>query len=188
MSDSTPIAAIAPQWLEVGRIVGAQGLKGEVRVYPDSDFPERFEQPGSRWLLYPGQSEPEPIELLSGRFVEGKGIYILRFADVSDRSQAEALRDCRLLVPTGDRPALEAGEFHVLDLIGLSVFDQSSQVKVGTIVDVISAGNDLLEIELETGTVDPPRRVLVPFVEAIVPIVDLEAKRVEITPPAGLID
>jgi 16S rRNA processing protein RimM len=183
-----PIAAIAPQWLEVGRIVGAQGLKGEVRVYPDSDFPERFEQPGARWLLYPGQSEPESIELISGRFVEGKGIYILRFTGVSDRSQAEALRDCRLLVRAGDRPALEAGEFHVLDLIGLSVFDQSSQTKVGTVVDVISAGNDLLEVELETSTTEQPQRVLVPFVEAIVPVVDLQAKRVEITPPAGLID
>ncbi|HEY9659223.1 MAG TPA: ribosome maturation factor RimM, partial [Allocoleopsis sp.] len=38
-------------WLEIGKIVGVQGLKGEVRIYPNSDFPERFEQPGKRWLL-----------------------------------------------------------------------------------------------------------------------------------------
>jgi 16S rRNA processing protein RimM len=171
-----------PDWLEIGKIVAAQGLKGEVRIYPNSDFPERFEQPGPRWLLRPGATTPESIELLSGR-LDNKGLYIVKFAGIHDREQAEALRGCHLVVPEDDRPALEAGEFHVIDLLGLAVFDQRTQTLIGTISDVIPAGNDLLEVERPNGS-----KVLIPFVEPIVPIVDLNQRRVEITPPAGLLE
>jgi 16S rRNA processing protein RimM len=175
---------MASEWLEVGKIVGVQGLQGEVRVYPNSDFPERFEQPGKRWLLRPGQTEPEPIELLAGRYLPNKGLYILKLAGITDRTQAELLRDSWLLVPESDRPPLQADEFHVLDLLGLAVFDQSSQARIGVVVDVIAAGNDLLEVQRDA----TEKKVLIPFVKAIVPVVDLERNRIEITPPAGLIE
>lgn len=171
------------EWLEVGKIVAAQGLRGEVRIYPNSDFPERFEQPGTRWLLRPGRNSPEPIELLSGRYIPHKGLYVVQFAKVTDRDQAEALRDARLMVPETDRPPLEEGEFHVMDLLGLAVFDQATQQRLGTVTDVIPAGNDLLEVQLTDG-----KKVLIPFVEPIVPVVDLTERRVEITPPPGLIE
>ncbi|MBW4513739.1 MAG: ribosome maturation factor RimM [Timaviella obliquedivisa GSE-PSE-MK23-08B] len=171
-------------WLKIGKIVAAQGLKGEMRVYPDSDFPQRFEQPGERWLLRPGATEPEKVQLVSGRSLAGKGLYVLSFAGVNSREQAEALRNSYLVVKESDRPPLEEGEFHVMDLIGLEVFDQASQAKVGTVTDVFAAGNDLLEVAL---TRLGGSKVLVPFVEAIVPVVDLLSRRIEITPPSGLI-
>ena len=165
-------------WLEVGKIVGVQGLQGELRVYPETDFPERFETPGTRWLLRPGADQPEPIELKSGRYLEGKGLYIIKLVGISDRAQAEALRDCRILVPVGDRPLLEAGEFHVSDLLG-----QATQQSIGTVTEIFAAGNDLLEVKLHNASTP----VLIPFVEAIVPVVDLAQRRIEITPPPGLI-
>jgi 16S rRNA processing protein RimM len=170
-------------WLEIGKIVAAQGLKGELRVYPDTDFPQRFEKPGQRWLLRPGQTEPEPIKLTSGRYLDGKGLYVITLSGIGTREQAEALRDGRLLVPAADRPPLEAGEFHVADLVDLVVFDQVSQEQIGVVTDVLSAGNDLLEVELLSG-----KKVLIPFVQPIVPVVDLTNRRIEITPPAGLLD
>ncbi|NJR40314.1 MAG: ribosome maturation factor RimM [Leptolyngbyaceae cyanobacterium CSU_1_4] len=172
-------------WLKIGKIVAAQGLKGEMRVYPDSDFPQRFEQPGERWLLRPGAAEPEKVQLVSGRSLAGKGLYVLCFAGVTSREQAEAWRDSYLVVKESDRPPLEEGEFHVMDLIGLEVFDQATQARVGTVTDVFAAGNDLLEVALINLEGNP--KVLVPFVEAIVPVVDLPSRRLEITPPAGLI-
>ncbi len=208
----------AKEWLEIGTIVAPQGLDGEVRVYPNSDFPERFEQPGQRWLLRPGETEPQPIELLGGRYIEGKGLYVVELAGVEDRNQAEALRGCRLLVPQSDRPVLGEDEYHVLDLIGLEVFNQTTQEVLGTVVDIIPAGNDLLEVKLNhpQPTISPttdqsndlsvtqvtkagkkrklrqklskPKTVLIPFVKAIVPVVDLEAGRIEITPPPGLLE
>jgi 16S rRNA processing protein RimM len=171
-------------WLQVGKIVGVQGLQGELRVYPETDFPERFETPGTRWLLRPGAPRPEPIELKSGRYLDGKGLYIVSLAGITDRSQAEALRDCRILVPEGDRPLLEEGEFHVSDLLGLEVFDQATQQSIGTVTEIFAAGNDLLEVKLHS----TQTQVLIPFVEAIVPIVDLVQRRIEITPPPGLIE
>ena len=176
-------------WLTIGRIVGPHGLNGEVRVYPDSDFPERFEQPGERWLLKAGTTQPEPIKLLSGRFQDGKGLYILKLAGVNYRDQAEALRDAQLLVAADDRLPLEPGEFHVGDLKGLAVILQETGTQVGTVVDVYRAGNDLLEVALTSPSTSAEQRtVLIPFVEAIVPVVNLAEGRVEITPPTGLID
>lgn len=182
---SRPIDSITPAgWLTIGKIVGVQGPKGELRVYPDTDFPDRFVQPGDRWLLRPGKVEPEAVELTSGRYLDGKGLYIIRLAGISDRDSAEALRNCLILVREDDRPPLEEGEFHVRDLVGLTVFDQESQQAIGTVTDVIPAGNDLLEVLLK----DSDQRVLIPFVEAIVPVVDLENRRIEINPPAGLLN
>jgi 16S rRNA processing protein RimM len=178
-------------WLKIGRIVAPQGLQGEVRIYPDSDFPERFEEPGDRWLLRPKASQPESIRLIAGRYLSGKGLYAVQFAGVTTREQAEALRDAYLVVEESDRPALEEGEFHVIDLIGLEVFDQPTQKLVGVVTDVFTAGNDLLEVALSSDALEPDspaKRVLIPFVEAIVPVVDLQQRRVEILPPPGLLD
>ncbi|MEG4581100.1 MULTISPECIES: ribosome maturation factor RimM [unclassified Microcoleus] len=211
------------EWIEIGKIVAAQGLDGEVRVYPDSDFPERFIEPGKRWILRPNKSEPEPIEFLGGRYIPGKGLYAVELEGVEDRDSAEALRGCKLFVEKTDRPYLESDEFYVQDLIGMEVFNQLTGEILGKVSDIIPAGNDLLEVETnltppetvaaelekpkqpETpkANADPrntrkPRnirvkepkstKILIPFVEEIVPVVDLEQGRIEIMPPPGLLE
>jgi 16S rRNA processing protein RimM len=177
------------RFLEIGKVVGAQGLKGEVRVYPSTDFPERFLEAGQRWLLKPGQQEPQTVKLLHGRYLDGKGLYVIQLANVSDRTQAEALKDAKLLVLESDRPLLDDDEFHVADLIGLSVFLQDTQALIGTVISVIAAGNDLLEVQsIDEAIQKKTKTLLIPFVKAIVPIVDLQHRRIEITPPSGLIE
>lgn len=224
-------------WLEIGRIVAPQGLNGEVRVYPSSDFPERFLEPGERWLLRPNATEPESIQLQSGRFLEGKGLYVLKIQGIRYRDQSEKLRGATLLVPESDRPWLDDDEYHVMDLLGLPVFHHHTGIRIGTVQDVIPAGNDLLEVVLDTGAPDdknstepgslqgshpesdaplpdvshPSMRkkarrhlkklkskkgkkktkmptVLIPFVPEIVPIVDLDAGRITVDPPPGLLN
>ncbi|MEH2063406.1 MAG: ribosome maturation factor RimM [Nostoc sp.] len=185
----SPIPSL-DNWLEIGKIVSPQGLSGELRVYPVSDFPERFEVPGKRWLLRSGDTEPQPMELLTGRYISNKNLYVIKLAGVENCDQAEALRGCTLMVPASDRPQLGEDEYHVLDLIGLEVFMQASGELVGTVVDIIPAGNDLLEVKLhESFTTDKKQKtVLIPFVEAIAPVVDLKSNRIEITPPPGLLE
>jgi 16S rRNA processing protein RimM len=172
------------QWLPIGKIVAPQGLRGEVRVYPESQFPERFLVPGQRWILRPQASTVEPIQLLAGRILGKGNVYGLRFLGIEDRTQAEALRGSQLFVSLEDRPPLDAGEFHYLDLIGLAVIDQGTGQRLGVVVDLINGGNDLLEVSLESSG----RRVLIPFVEAIVPVVDVPGQRIEVTPPPGLLE
>ncbi|MDX2099321.1 MAG: ribosome maturation factor RimM [Leptolyngbyaceae cyanobacterium bins.59] len=172
-------------WLAVGKIVAVQGLAGEVRVYPESDFPERFLEPGDRWLLRPNSTTPEPIRLKRGRYLHGKNLYVVKFAGIDDRESAEALIGVEMVVSENDRLPLEEDEFHVLDLMGLEVYNQADSVLLGTILDIIPAGNDLLEVQLQG---EGAKKVLIPFVKAIVPVVDIANRRIEITPPPGLID
>jgi 16S rRNA processing protein RimM len=198
-------------WIEIGKIVAPQGLKGELRVYPSSDFPERFLEPGQRWLRSPQAPTPNPVRLMSGRYVDGKMLYVIRLEGIDTRDQAEALRNHVLVVPESDRLPLDDDEFHVADLVGMTVVEQTSQTVIGTVVDVIPAGHDLLAVErpnqhpAESEGPEPPphpdRRksakvrkkkpsppLLIPFVKDIVPVVDLETGRIEITPPDGLLE
>jgi len=171
-------------WLVIGKIVSTQGIKGEVRVLSYSDFPERFEQAGVRWMAKSETSKPEPVELLYGRNIPGKiNVYVVRLKGVDTCNDAESLRGNLLMVEKSDRPQLLDNEYRVVDLIGCDVIYQPTGKYLGKVVDVILAGNDLLEVEN-----DRHQRVLIPFVEAIAPIVDLGQNRIEILPPQGLVD
>jgi 16S rRNA processing protein RimM len=179
------------EWIEIGTIVAPQGLKGEMRVNPDSDFPERFEQPGDRWLQFNSDSDPQRIELLRGYQIPGKNLYVIKLAGIDDRDHAEKLRGCKLLVPDSDRPILPEGEYHVKDLMGLEVYLQTTGEMIGVVVDLFKAGNDLLEVQLNSNLshlTAKPKTVLIPFVTEIVPLINLEQKRLEINPPAGLLE
>ena len=170
-------------WLTVGKIVGVQGLQGELRVNPASDFPERFTAPGPRWLRNRKGGEPTEIQLKKGRQLPGKSLFVVRFEGIDNRSAAETLVGQELLVSANDRPELEEGEFHLLDLMGLEARLNADGPAIGTVNDLISGGNDLLELKTSAG-----RTMLIPFVEAIVPEVHLEQGWLLLTPPPGLLD
>ena len=179
----------ADAFLEVGRVVAPQGLQGELRVLPLSDFPERFTRPGPRWLRR-SDGPVQAVTLKSGRQLPGKELYVVRFDGVSDRNGAEALVGHALLVAADDRPKLAPGEFHLLDLVGLEVRLLADGNPIGRVSDLLHAGNDLLEVELPPGAGDGGngRRILIPFVEAIVPTVQLQEGWIGITPPPGLLE
>ncbi|MEM8675354.1 MAG: ribosome maturation factor RimM [Cyanobacteria bacterium P01_G01_bin.67] len=200
-------------WLEVGTITSPQGLKGELRVYPDSDFPERFTQAGKRWLRHPDTAAITEVQLTGGRYIAGKNLYVIKIEGIEDRDQAEELRNHKLLVDSSDRPKLSKDEYHVSDLVGLEVYHQETGENIGVVIDLYSAGNDLLEIRLhkqpETQAKSQrdlsqvsrrskrkkyrpkspkPLTIFIPFVKEIVPVVDLTSQRLEISPPDGLIN
>jgi 16S rRNA processing protein RimM len=87
------------------------------------------------------------------------------------------------MVPASDRPQLAEGEFHLMDLVGLEARLTTDGEPVGTVSDLISGGNDLLEIKRSDGST-----LLIPFVEAIVPEVHLNDGWLLLTPPPGLMD
>ena len=188
--------AAPPELLVVGRLVGAQGLGGELRVLPLSDFPERFTRRGTRWLQAKGKPA-QSVELRSGRQLPGKELFVVRIAGIDSRDDAEALVGQEFLVPAADRPPLAEGEFHLLDLVGLEVrlladrppAEGGADTVIGRVLDLIHAGNDLLEVELTAAAPGGgPRRLLIPFVEPIVPVVNLAEGWSGITPPPGLLE
>jgi 16S rRNA processing protein RimM len=111
------------------------------------------------------------------------GKLVVRFAGVADREAATALRGTRLLIPAAGRPALEdPDEFYDTDLIGLAV-QTVEGTDLGPVRDIVhAAGASYLVIDADG------RERLVPFVRAIVPTVDLDARRVVIDPPDGLFE
>ena len=109
---------------------------------------------------------------------------MVHFEGINTRSSAEKLIHHEFLVPADDRPELKEGEFHMLDLQGLNVRLHPEAEPIGVVVDLHHGGNDLLEIELKADR----RRCLVPFVEAIVPQVEVEQGWLLLTPPKGLLD
>jgi 16S rRNA processing protein RimM len=198
--------------IEIGTIVAAQGLRGELKVKTDSDFPERFEKSGNRWLQIQPHQSPQCVELVRGKQIPGKNIFIIKLAGINDRTQAESLYGSRLLIEKSDRPHLEKEEYHVGDLINLQVYDQQTGENIGIITEVFSAGNDILEVTLhhqpelqpdilpdlnKVSRISKRKKfkikkhkavaVLIPFVKDIVPVINLEKGIIEINPPKGLL-
>ncbi|MEO0852725.1 MAG: ribosome maturation factor RimM [Cyanobacteria bacterium J06648_11] len=171
------------EWITVGKVVGAHGLKGALRILSLSDFPERFTDPGDRWLrpAQPQNSAPVPVKLRSGEQQPGKNIFRVRFESIRDRTEAETWVGAFLVVPAGNRLPLDDGEYHVSDLVGMAVFECETGRSLGIVQDILPSGHDLLEIVWQDET------YLIPFVEAFVPAVDIANRRLEIAPLKGML-
>ena len=125
-----------------------------------------------------------PLTVAGSRWHSGR--LLVRFAGFEDRNAAEELRDTVLAIDSGElQPLDDPEEFYDHDLIGLQVVTVAGE-QVGAVTDVLHHGQTLLVVE-GSG----PRsgaEILVPFVAAIVPEVNMAGGRVVIDPPAGLID
>lgn len=167
------------EFVAVGRIGPARGVRGDVFVEPWTDEPDSRFAPGT--VLRTDPTAVGPLTVSTSSSAGGK--LVVHFEGVERRERAEELRGVRLVVAATERPPLkDPDEFYASDLIGLEVTDMSGQ-PLGPVRDVINvAGADYLVLDVAE------RERLVPFVAAIVPMVDLAAGRVVIDPPDGLFD
>ena len=170
------------KWMTIGEIVAPQGLRGDIRIKPSSDFPERFTKPGRRWIQKANEL-PTEIKLKKGTLIPGKSIYVLSIEGVSNRSSAEEIIGWKLVVPIDSRPMMSKDEYHYFDLIGLEARLGDDKTLIGYVTDLFKGGNDLLEIELVEG-----KKVLVPLVKEIVPEIEIKEKWLLIKPPPGLLE
>ena len=163
-----------PEWIEVGRVSRAHGVRGDVRVTLSTDNPDRFVKGA---VLHGVPSRPGLRQAESGRVtleIESiKGMAdspIVKFAGVDDRTQAEGFRGWVLQVPLSELPALEDGEFYSFELEGLEARSLDGTV-VGVVREVLeSPAHDLLAIELSSGG-----EMLAPFIHEFVPVVEVES-------------
>ena len=161
----------------VGRIGRPHGLRGEVTVQVHTDFPEQRFAVGAQ--LHGDTGHPLTVETVRSH----RGVLLVRFAGVTDREAAAELRGRTLSVDTAQLPDLtDPDEFYDHQLEGLVAVGPNGAA-LGTVREVVHApASDLLVVDTTRG------EVLVPFVQAIVPKVDLAAGRVVLDPPAGLLD
>jgi 16S rRNA processing protein RimM len=163
--------------LIVGRIGRVHGVRGEVTVEVRTDSPEERFQVGTTISTDPAKFGP--LTIIGQRW--HNGILLLTFDGVSDRGAAEKIKNV-LLMAEVDVSESDPDEFHVQLLIG-STIELIDGTVLGTIDDVLTnKGQNLLSF-MRGG-----KQVLIPFVKAIVPTVDIASRKVVITPPEGLID
>ena len=159
---------------KIGKIVGAFGIRGEVKVYPYTDRPERFRE------LETVLAGDEEFRVRGVRYQ--KNLVLLRLEGVEDRNQAEALRNRYLTIDREHLRELDEDEYFVFDLIGLEAVDTEGK-HIGRVTDVIqNSAQDLYEIEVDSGN-----RYLVPAVYEIVADIDINSGIMTIKPIPGLL-
>ena len=168
-------------WVLVAKIVRPQGRHGEALAELLTDYPERFAERKRLFLLGP-KTAPRPVELERHWLQQGR--VVLKFAGVESITDAQALRGLEVAIPRAERAPLEDGAVYIADLIGCVLVDSRSGKTVGKISDVDreSTATPLLVVETASG------QVLVPFVKAYQPAIDLEAKRISMELPEGLLE
>ena len=171
-----------PDWdamAVVGRIARAHGIRGQVIVNLETDFPgERFHTGAELFINRSGRVEP--ISVTTVRFQQDRPVIGLRGVD--DMNAAELLAGLELRVPVDRLTPLPPGTFYRHDLIGC-VVETRHGTRVGTVSGVEGTlGGSRLVLDTPAG------EVLIPLAEGICTTVDAQGKRIVIDPPEGLIE
>lgn len=168
----------------VGRIGKPHGVRGEVTVEVRTDEPERRFAPGTTLRAQPPKGSASPLRAMTVRSTRWhQGTLLVVFEELADRNEAEAARGILLHtnVPSDAKPD-DPDEYYDHQLIGLAAYDLAGTA-LGEVSGLVHGGaQDLLTIRTPDG-----RDALVPFVTALVPEVDLEARRVVIADRPGLV-
>lgn len=132
-------------YLNVGKIVNTQGIKGEVRVISKTDFPEERYQKGAMLLLF--QEKKAPIELVVKSHRKHKNFDILSFEGHPNINDVEKYRDGILKVAKDNLAELAEDEFYYHQIIGATVYDETSS-ELGKIKEILSPGaNDVWVVQ-----------------------------------------
>ncbi|MFF2276630.1 ribosome maturation factor RimM [Agromyces sp. NPDC058126] len=189
-TSSTPTTDVADApgtQLRVGRLTKAHGLKGAIKLELYTDDPERRFVPGAVFSLQVPKDSPwhgKHLTLREVRWYNGQPVGF--FEGVDDRTAAETLLKAILWVDQVDDEDPEDDAWYDHQLIGLAVLREGERIGEVVHVEHLPA-QDLLIVRVDQ---ERPggRDVMVPFVSAIVPEVDLAAGTLTVTPPAGLFE
>ncbi len=167
----------------VGRVGRPHGIRGEVTVEVRTDEPDRRFVTGAVLSV---EGSTRTLTVAGTHWHSGR--LLVQFAGVDDRNAAEAIRGSILEAERADDEVPEdPEEFYDAQLVGCSVVVAGTVV--GEVADVVHLpAQDLLLVRMAEAGGVPERDVLVPFVQAIVPSVDIAARQVVIDPPPGLLD
>lgn len=159
----------------VGQIVNVVGLKGEVKVYPLTDYKERFEE--LEWVYI----DNNKMDIEKVKY--NKGLVILKLKDINDRTTAEKYKTKYLKIDREHARELPEDTYYIVDIIGCKVVDENNTY-IGIVKDVIQhTSQDLYEVEGENG-----KRILIPVVEEFVKHVDIDNKIIKVQLIEGLLD
>mgnify|MGYP001823887103 FL=1 len=168
-------------FLPVGKIVGAHGVKGNLKVYSYAESLSVFNPGSSILVVCAGKIEKN----YTIKWVKPHGRRILLSLEgIGSRDAAETLIGSKLLVERSTFPELEEGSYYWCDIIGLTVFTTDEQY-IGRVESIISTGsNDVFVVkDLDKGDDD---ETLIPALESVVLEIDFEHKTMRVALPEGL--
>lgn len=165
--------------IEVGRVLGAWGVKGGIKVKPFSSDPQALFS-SKRWFLEPSEAKPGhqvPTLLRVASAREQGDVVVATIHDLTDRDLAQALAGARIFVARSSFPTPDDDEFYWVDLIGLEVRNRADVV-LGRIVGLVETGpHCVLRVQPADETAE---EILIPFVAAYVDRVDLAGRSVHV--------
>lgn len=168
-------------YIAVGQIVGPHGIRGEVKVEPMTDFPERFRK-GAKVYLGAATDAPDPAPTQIAAARPHQGRWLVLFTDIKDRNRAETLRGQYVLISEADLMPLGEHENYAHDLIGLDVVT-SDGTALGKLVEILfTPANDVYIVRGKQG------ETLIPATREVVQAVDLAGQHMTVVLPEGLLE
>lgn len=165
--------------LRVGVISSTHGVRGEVKVFPTTDNPNRFKKM-KQVILNTGKEELE-LEIEGVKFF--KQFAILKFKGIDNINDIEKYKGKELYVTRANAQRLGRNEYFIADLLGVTVIEDTGRI-LGTLKDVIETGaNDVYVVEMED-----KKELLIPAIKQCILKVDVEAGQMEVHLLEGLLD
>lgn len=164
-----------PVFVLVGILRRPHGLKGEVLVSLETDFPERL-QVGTRLLL---GEDHQPVTIASRRG-HNDGL-LLTFEEYPSIESMQGFRNLELSVPVAGRPPLPDGQYYHHQMLGMQVYEESNEL-LGTLADILhTGGNDVLVVRSQEGN-----EILLPAIHDVIRGVQIDEKRMVVHLLPGL--
>lgn len=170
--------AARPAYVVVGHLVRPHGVQGEVRMIPDTDFPERLPALREAVLLQAGQVTPVQVAQVRAHGAQ----MLVKFAGVDTPEQARRWSGADLAVPREAAPSPPAGRHYIFEIIGLRVRTETGAV-LGVVTEVLrTKSNDVYVVE------GAGRRVLLPAISSVILAIDVPGGVITVRPLAGMLD
>lgn len=170
-------------FLTLGKILGPHGIKGALKIFSLNDFPEHLLALERVFVLADPDAEKAQHELKVKHVQHLKGnVFMFFFEEISDRNEAESLSKCFIAIPKAEAPELPEDTFYIDDLLGFAVYDTAGQ-HLGELTQMVQNQQDLLIVSSPDG-----KEHWIPFVEELVPEVQLASKRIIVKVIEGLLD
>ena len=167
--------------IAVGVIRRPHGVRGEASIEPWTDSPERFAELENVTLVSPDDSSSRDVRIESTR-VHGERA-LVKFSGVESPEDVQLLNGWTIEIPEAEARELEADEYFLHDLVGLTLFDAAGNAR-GVVTEVLEGGGGLLlRVQRADG-----RRYELPFAADLCTEIDLTAKRMVVALPEGLDD